>query len=420
MHSTASTYPLDEIQHLQVSELRKLARTIFAAHAAGAGWTAFASKAQLLDALTTGNPPTTGTGTSTLPFPVTPAQHNGAPHAASTSTADAAAQIAQILAGISPSIDPDQIRAIVTEQYNAHNGATVENLTALFTTLEASIDQKVRDILAPRVLHITTSASTAAVVLTGVHERFETLARTVSVRNRRSGLRTSANLVGPAGSGKSTAAHQLAEALAAPGGCVVYNCGPDTMTSDFWGYLNASGQYVPSAIYRAVTTGAVLLLDEADTLDPGISKAANTLIDHAARSLEFPCGPVEKHSDLTVICGMNTLGRGADRSYVGGRQQDASTLDRLPVILWGYDERLESSLVAEILDAKPAAAWIKTVRQYRAAAERLGIRTTISPRAAIYGAEFVAAGFTAEEAAETWILSKLSTDERARLEAAAK
>lgn len=186
-------------------------------------------------------------------------------------------------------------------------------------------------------------------------------------------------LVGPAGSGKTTLARQVAEALDLP-----FRFSGAILTKyELLGYMDASGRYVRTAFRDAYEHGGIFLWDEIDASSPEALVAFNAGLENG--HMDFPDGPVTRHQTFRAIGAANTYGRGADRQYVGRNQLDAATLDRFAVLDLDYDETLETQLAGN-------PEWTAKVQAWRRAAATLKIRHVISPRASIRGAVMLAAG----------------------------
>lgn len=150
-------------------------------------------------------------------------------------------------------------------------------------------------------------------------------------------------LVGPAGTGKSTAAEQLSRDL----GLHSYMANRIQNTFELVGFVDASGKYVTTQFYEAYTKGGLFLFDEVDASSPEALVTINAAI--AQRYMAFPGHPtpINMHKDFKVVCAGNTFGTGSTLQYTGRNKLDAATLDRFMIIEWGYDEELEEKLVAD-------------------------------------------------------------------------
>lgn len=199
-------------------------------------------------------------------------------------------------------------------------------------------------------------------------------------------------LTGPAGSGKTTCAEKVAEAL----GLSFHpmSVGPETMKSDLLGFIDANGNYHTTQVREAFERGGLLLLDEIDAGNGASITILNSLLSNGYCS--FPDGVVQRHPDFRCIAAANTFGRGADRLYVGRNQLDAATLDRFVVRAFDYDEELERRLAGN-------DEWVNRVQEVRAIASDLKLRVVVSPRASIIGAGMLEDGFSQEDVEESCI-----------------
>ena len=142
---------------------------------------------------------------------------------------------------------------------------------------------------------------------------------------------------GPAGTGKSTIARQIAEAL----GRDFYSSAKLSTEFQLVGFMDAKSNYSATAFYNAWTKGGVFFLDELDASHPDSITALNDAI--ASREFTFPCDvlPTPAHKDFYVISAGNTMTRGADRQYTSRKPLDAASVDRFLFISIEYDESVE-------------------------------------------------------------------------------
>lgn len=185
-------------------------------------------------------------------------------------------------------------------------------------------------------------------------------------------------LVGPAGSGKSHLAKQVAEALARP----FYSLSLTTQTplSAIVGFIDANGTYHRTPFREAFENGGIMCVDEVDNGHPNTLGGINAAL--ANETMAFPDGMVERHPDFLVIGTANTFGRGATRQYVGRNQLDAAFLDRFTVIEIEYDMALERALClatgASDADVDRVLTYVGALRKN---AEANGLQVILSPRA---------------------------------------
>jgi hypothetical protein len=286
---------------------------------------------------------------------------------------------------------------------------------------ESRVLELIRDNVA-RPAHVTIDLTAPGVTLSGdsvMHHKFPLLAAAVAAR-------VNIMLVGPAGSGKTTAAAQVAKALGLP----FYGTGAINTEYKLSGFIDAQGRVISTAFRKAFEHGGVFLFDEIDGSLPGALLAFNSAL--ANDWYDFPDANIKRHDDFRVIAGANTFGTGADRQYVGRNQLDAASLDRYAVLDWGYDEALEAAMIGadapkgapvprsiEPLPAERVQAvafqWVERVRKVRSAVSELKVRHVVSPRATVNGSRLLAAGFTWAEAEDAVIWKGLDADTRGKV-----
>ena len=217
-------------------------------------------------------------------------------------------------------------------------------------------------------------------------------------------------LVGPAGSGKTTAADQAAQAL---GFVEAYIQGQVITRYEFDGFVDAHGVYRPSLFRRfAESEGGVFLQDEIDSSEPAALLALNAYL--ANGRVTFPDGKTFKRTERHyVIAAANTFGSGSSRLYVGRNQLDAATTDRYRTYIWEYDEELEAQLVGN-------EEWHARVKSVRRAVDKIALRHTITPRDAMRGADEIAGGSTIAEQEIAQLKRGLTDADWAKVVAASK
>lgn len=175
-------------------------------------------------------------------------------------------------------------------------------------------------------------------------------------------------LVGPAGSGKTYLAEQVAQTL----GLSFRFSGAVASEYKLLGFVDAQGRTVRTPYRETYEHGGVFLWDELDGSSPNALLAFNAGLSNGHQ--DFPDNCVVRHENTRMIASANTYGHGADRMYVGRNQLDAASLDRFVTIAMGYDEILERRLYGDGL-------WTLHVQKVRAAVEKLKIRHVVSMRA---------------------------------------
>jgi hypothetical protein len=217
------------------------------------------------------------------------------------------------------------------------------------------------------------------------HHKFPLLLR---LATHLSGSRRNVWLAGPAGSGKTTAAHQVAVAL----GLNFDSHGAIRTPFQVTGHYDIHGTYRPSQFRRIFENGGVILLDEIDASDPSAVLELNQALSNSKMS--FPDGTIDRHPECIVIASANTWGFGGDANYVARYKADAASLDRFVTVSWDYDPNFERTLASN-------DEWCSIVQKVRAAAEQQEAKIVISPRATLNGCELINSGaFTNEEIVE--------------------
>lgn len=250
---------------------------------------------------------------------------------------------------------------------------------------------------APKVVDVRVTKNDEVKVIEGSHNLVPELLMNISA-----GVPTC--LVGPAGSGKTTACQQVADSL----GLEFYFSGAVTQEHKLLGYMDANKQYHRTPYREAFENGGLFLLDEVDGSSPNAimgplhAAAANGLCD-------FPDGIVKAHPDFILVAAANTFGTGANRQYVGRNQLDAATLDRFAFIEWGYDEALEQRCA--LAEWEGAGSWVKKVQGFRAKIEKAGLRHVVSPRASIMGAKLLKAGMDEQKVTAMLIHKGMTVDQ---------
>lgn len=185
---------------------------------------------------------------------------------------------------------------------------------------------------------------------------------------------------GPAGTGKTTAAKQVANVL----GLNFHTMGALETGYQILGYNDGNGQYVTTHFRQCWEHGGVIALDECDSYTPSAALALNGAL--ANGFCAFADKLVPRHKDCIVIAGANTTGLGGTIEYVGRAKQDAAFLDRFVMLDWPIDDALEDAICA-------SKEWLRVVRYVRSMVISNSIKgVMITPRATLYGDAMIKAG----------------------------
>jgi hypothetical protein len=323
----------------------------------------------------------------------------------------------------------DSLAALLAERLGPHIHAAVSRdevekiVDEKFADLKSELSDASRTIVIERLLE---DGSVAKSKMGVQHVRFEPLLRICR-------LRLHTYLVGPMGSGKTSAAKYAAEALGLS--YAQKSVGLQTTEMDLLGYRDASGNYQSTDLRRQYENGGVFLLDEIDAGNPQVLVVLNSLLANGECS--FPDGMIKKHKDFVLLAGANTYGVGGDRQYVGRCQLDASTLDRFVYLNWCYDSAIEASMCGvrsdliwnpddgAMLLAEPSdttrqdvvelyLAKCMTVRK-KLHSLNGAIRHSVSPRTLEFGCMLIRAGFCLDDAMEMCLWRGLDVNVRSKL-----
>lgn len=248
-----------------------------------------------------------------------------------------------------------------------------ENITDSLKSAFEALEDKVNNIKLNQPTLVEIKVAELPKVELGVqHRTFSTLLK-ICGASLRNGNRIIPWVYGPAGTGKSTAAENVAKALSLP----YYSLGKTLAKFEILGFINTSG-YQSTEFRNAYENGGVFCADEMDAWSAEAIVALNGAL--ANGHCAFPDKSVKRHKDFVMITCANTTGAGATMDYVGRNKQDGATLDRFVNLFWPLDEALEDSMVAN-------KDWLKYVRHVRARVAASGInpKPIVSPRASLHG-----------------------------------
>lgn len=229
------------------------------------------------------------------------------------------------------------------------------------------------------------------------HRNFPILLKACNARTP-DGHRLNVWLVGPAGSGKTSAASEVSKAL----GLAFWSNGALASKYELLGFADANSHTHRTPFREAWEHGGVFLWDEIDGSDNNAVLAFNQGLANGV--IAFPDGMVPRHVDCVIIAGANSA-NGSTANYNGRIRQDGAFLDRFVYLDWPLDEALERAIA-------PDADWCKRVQAVRATVAQRGVQGhLVTPRATLYGAALLAAGLD-KATVETLVLRKALSDEQ--------
>jgi dynein-related subfamily AAA family protein len=229
-------------------------------------------------------------------------------------------------------------------------------------------------------------------------------------------------LVGPAGSGKTYLAAQVAKALKRP---FTFNSMSEGVSeSSLLGRTlpdeKGNWCYKPAPFVVSYRDGGVHLLDEIDAADPNLLVQVNAAIANGLLSIPFAdhAEPIRRHKNSIILAAANTFGLGANRQYVGRNQLDAATLNRFTMgtVEIDYDTDLERKVASTRLGERATSELLTWAWKVRAGIANNGLRRIMSTRNIEDCSKLMAIGDTLADIRKTY-LAGWTPDEIARVAA---
>lgn len=185
-------------------------------------------------------------------------------------------------------------------------------------------------------------------------------------------------LVGPAGTGKTVLAKQIADVLGVDYDGI--SCSGGLTEAKIFGrsipnVQTGEERYSGTAYINAYENGGVFLFDEFDAADDNMMCSLNQSFDNGYMMIpeRKEASKAERHERSFIICTANTYGTGADRQYVSRNQMDAATMDRFTIVEIGYDSEIECQVC-------PDLELLERFRGYRKAIQDNGLERIVSYR----------------------------------------
>ena len=260
---------------------------------------------------------------------------------------------------------------------------------------EKRVNELIKKALKPKTLEIRNVDTKAVELIESPHKDLERLLYFIQKRHH-------VYLYGPAGSGKSTAAGQIAKALKLPFGYLSLN--PQTPDSRILGFLDAGGTYRKTPFYECYKNGGIFCIDEMDNASASLLTTLNSMLENGYGA--FPGELVSRHKDFVLVATGNTNGRGANPMFPERRPFDVAFAERFTFLYWDYDAILERKIALAINPkSEPWLNWVAKAREYTA---KNYPKVLVSPRASFKGAEYLLDGkMTAMEIVESLVFKGL-------------
>ena len=245
-----------------------------------------------------------------------------------------------------------RIAELSAKQGQAPSGQ-VEQLKAMIDTMAKLQGNRVE---------IVTNGRTTKIMEKILHENFPKIVKLVGEKKR------AVYMYGPAGTGKSQLAADVAEAL----GLDFYPASTLTQEYKLSGYKDASGHYHETNFFRAFVKGGLFFLDEMDSSASEVLVGINGAL--ANGYYDFPNGTEYAHPNFRVIAAGNTIGRGGNEMYTGRQALDLSTLDRFLGVELDYSPLIDNAV------AMGESELVEFAQAVREAAKTSGIMVLMSYR----------------------------------------
>lgn len=247
--------------------------------------------------------------------------------------------------------------------------------------------------------------------ITGAHFLFERLVRLV-------GAGVHVHLWGPAGTGKTTAALQVAEALSRF--AEIDTLDRSTFRSMVQGFMSPNGDKVHTSFTRCWTEGKIYVADECDNAPGAVQTLFNSALANNMASLAWGNEQMAKGFGF-VSCG-NTPFR-PTRNFPDRLPGSGAFMDRLYFMYWPLDRSIMRSYANLPRQAAPRREywkvspeswerWIEGVMDY---CERAVPTLAVTPRAAIVGIKALSLGESPEEVADALVFRGADSDMRSKV-----
>ena len=216
-------------------------------------------------------------------------------------------------------------------------------------------------------------------------------------------------LCGPAGTGKTTLAGQLAESLSLPFGSVSCTAGLSeaVFTGRIMPSVDGEWTYRSTQFVDLFTSGGVFLADEFDAADPNLLTLINSALANGFLHNPVSEETLKRHDDFVFVAATNTWGYGADRQYTGRSPLDAATLDRFTGAKFhvDYSAQIEDSIWQTVTNSEVRSRLQSAISDLRSWIKRERAPYVVGTRSIVAAAKLAATGTEPEV-----VLSRLTVD----------
>lgn len=285
----------------------------------------------------------------------------------------------------------EELETMVQEIASRASSAAIKAVMGETMEELEKIKRSAKEMITPKhvCLHVKINETPIAKL---THEAHALLPKLVTL----SKLKENILLVGPAGCGKTTLAHQVAEALGSPFAHLC--CSAGMSESYLAGRYLPTGEFKEAEFSRMYREGGVFLLDELDAADANVLLLVNTALANGEFYNPISGKTAKRHEQFVCIAGANTFGLGGNATYTGRNRLDAATLDRFVPFKIEYNKELEAKLCPEE----------KILAAFHEAREKLnerGAQQVISTRLIARAYKMHLAGFDADDIISTITVS---------------
>lgn len=233
-----------------------------------------------------------------------------------------------------------------------------------------------------RPVMVQINAATPTKVEGTLHKKFEEVLE-LAVQERQ------VFIAGPAGTGKTTLAAQIAKALQVRYSHI--SCTAGMSEAHLLGRMDAHGNYISTDFVDMYENGGVFLFDEVDAADSNTMLIINSALANGSMSVpnRKDARTASRNKEFYCLCAANTWGYGSSE-YAGRNVLDAAFLDRFVAsrVFVEYDQELETKIAGTHNDLLQAIWTIrKNVFQNK-------IRRVVSTRAIVSGVRSLESGKT--------------------------